>query len=72
MTCYFRHMNELFDELNVRVTSENKKDIDRRIHALVGVEYKDCSAAWKRIKELREADEERFKTDLAQVSATYV
>ncbi|MFW9805870.1 MAG: hypothetical protein ACFFFK_04015 [Candidatus Thorarchaeota archaeon] len=60
MTCYFRHMNGIFTELGVEVTPENKKDIDKAIHKLVGVEYKNCSASWKEIKKKLAEDEAGF------------
>ena len=50
MSCYFRHIKHLFEEAGVEITPENKKDVDRAIHETVGVEYKDCSATWKRLK----------------------
>ena len=40
MSCYFRHMKDVFEEAGVAVTNENKKVIDRIIHSLVNVEYK--------------------------------
>ncbi|MFW9789123.1 MAG: hypothetical protein ACFFE2_17065 [Candidatus Thorarchaeota archaeon] len=60
MTCYFRHMKGIFAEIGVEVTKENKKDIDRALHKLLGVEYKNCSAAWKEIKERMVKDESGF------------
>jgi len=53
MTCYFRHrqMKEVFEQADLEVTKENRKDIDRAIHDIVGVEYKNCSATWKAVKE---------------------
>lgn len=57
LTCYFRHIKHLFTEIGVEVTAENKRDFDRRIHELVGVEYKNCSAAWREFKK-RIADDE--------------
>ena len=47
MSCYFRHMKDVLDEAGIRVDKENKKDVDRIIHEIVGVEYKDCSPTWK-------------------------
>ncbi len=58
MSCYFRHMNEILEEAGVEVTKENKKDIDRVIHGLVEVGYKNCSPAWKAIKEQIKIDDE--------------
>ena len=46
-------MQDVFAEAGIRVTQENKKEIDRYLHDLVGVEYKQCPAAWKKIKELK-------------------
>ena len=57
MSCYFRHMKEILEEAGVEVTKENKKDIDRVIHGLVDVEYKNCSQAWKAIKEQIKIDD---------------
>ena len=53
MTCYFRHkqMKEVFEEVGVEVTKENRKDLDKIIHGIVGVEYKNCSSTWKAVKE---------------------
>ena len=50
MTCYFRHMKEIFNEIDVDPTKENKKDIDRKIHSILGVEYKNCSSTWRLVK----------------------
>ena len=50
MTCYFRHMKDIFTEVGVEATKENKKDFDRKIHGILGVEYKNCSATWKLVK----------------------
>jgi hypothetical protein len=56
VSCYFRHMDDVFVEAGIMVTRENKKQLDQLLHELADVEYKNCSPAWKRIKELR-ADE---------------
>ncbi len=50
MSCYFRHMQGIFTEAGIKVTPDNKKELDRAIHGLVKVAYKDCPAAWKAIK----------------------
>ena len=64
MTCYFRHMKQTFTELGVEITPENKRDIDKKIHKLLGVEYKNCSATWKEIKKRIAEDESGFMTSL--------
>ena len=50
MSCYFRHLKEVFDAVGIEVTPANKKALDRALHCVVGVEYKDCPAAWKKLK----------------------
>jgi hypothetical protein len=52
MSCYFRHMKDVFDEAGVVVTRDNKKGIDAAIHKAVGVPYKDCPGAWRAVKAL--------------------
>jgi molecular chaperone GrpE (heat shock protein) len=69
VTCYFRHklMNDVFTKAGVEVTKENRKEIDRIIHSIVGVEYKNCSATWKAIKEQLAENEEAFVEKLRKV-----
>lgn len=64
MTCYFRHMKDIFAQIGVEITQENKKEVDRKIHEYLGVEYKNCSQTWKLIKERRAKTPEQFITDL--------
>lgn len=51
MSCYFRHLKEIFAEAGITVTSSNKKELDKAIHDAVGTAYKDCPATWKKIKQ---------------------
>ncbi|NVL93417.1 MAG: hypothetical protein HWN71_10335 [Desulfobacterales bacterium] len=67
MTCYFRHMKDVFENAGVEVTKENRKDIDRKIHSIVGVEYKNCSATWREVKRRIADDEEAFVDELRAV-----
>lgn len=64
LTCYFRHIKRLFEEIGVEVTKENKRDIDRMIHELLGVGYKDCSTTWKAVKQRIAEDEAGFVSSL--------
>ena len=57
MSCYFRHMSSIMEEAGITITKDNKKDIDRALHSLVGVEYKNCSSAWKELKKMQETEE---------------
>ena len=62
MTCYFRHrqMKDVFARAGVEVTPENRKEVDRAVHSIVGVEYKNCPAAWAAVKEHLREDEGAF------------
>jgi len=60
MTCYFRHLKTIFEKTGITITKENKQDVDRVIHSIVGVEYKNCSATWKEVKKRIAEDEESF------------
>lgn len=57
LTCYFRHLGEVFKKAEITVTPANKKQIDQVIQRLVGINYKDCSATWREVKK-RLADNE--------------
>jgi len=69
MSCYFRHIKDIMEEVGIEVRPGNRKEIDRILHRIVGVQYKDCPAAWKKIKEMvkgepsrREAFVQKLKT----------
>ena len=67
MTCYFRHMKDIFAEIGVEPTKENKKELDRKIHGLLGVEYKNCSTTWKHVKEQLAENRDVFISELSAV-----
>jgi len=67
LTCYFRHLKIIFEKVGVTVTETNKREIDRVIHGIVGVEYKNCSPTWKEVKHRLADDEDQFLTALKQV-----
>jgi len=60
MTCYFRHLKAIFEKTGITITKQNRQDIDRAIHSIVGVEYKNCPAIWKEVKKRIAEDEENF------------
>ncbi len=66
MTCYFRHIKQVFKKVGIEVTSENKREIDRVIHGIVGVEYKNCPATWREVKKRIADDEEAFTSKLKE------
>jgi hypothetical protein len=60
MTCYFRHLKSIFEKAGITITSENKKHIDKKIHQIVGIDYKNCPTTWKEIKKRIAENEEDF------------
>jgi len=58
MSCYFRWMKDVLEEAGITVDKNNKQEIDRVIHEMVDVAYKNCSPTWKEVKA-------RIKTDAA-------
>ena len=67
MTCYFRHLKDILNEAGIEVTASNKKQIDRIIHEIAGVTYKDCSATWKRLKQEIVANEQKKQDFIGKV-----
>jgi hypothetical protein len=59
-------MKPIFNKIGLEVTKENKKEIDRAIHEIVGVEYKNCSATWREVKNRISEDEESFTSKLKE------
>jgi len=64
MTCYFRHLQEIFKKAGIEITSQNKHEVDRVIHELVGVDYKNCPMTWKEVKKRIADDKEDFVSQL--------
>ena len=66
MTCYIRHLEPILKKSGIEVTSENRQKIDRIIHEIVGVNYKNCPAAWKQVKNRILEDEAGFVSMLKE------
>ena len=57
MSCYLRHLKDILVEAGIEVTAANRKEVDLAFHRIAGVPYKDCPAAWKRLKQELAGDE---------------
>jgi hypothetical protein len=66
MTCYFRHLQKIFKKAGIEITSENKREVDKVIHEIVGVDYKNCPATWKEVKKRIADDKEAFVSQLEE------
>ena len=60
MTCYFRHLRQIFLKAGIEVTPQNKKQLDEIIHNLVKTNYKDCPKTWKGVKKRISENEDEF------------
>jgi hypothetical protein len=60
VTCYFRHLQKVFSKAGIVVTDKNKRELDKTIHSVAGVLYKDCSGVWREVKKRLAVDEEGF------------
>ena len=69
MTCYFRHLQDIFGKADISVTTENKQELDRVIHSIVGVKYKDCQRTWSEVKKRIAQDEEAFILALREAAS---
>lgn len=64
MTCYFRGLKEVFKIAGIEVTTQNKREIDRAIRGIVGMENKHCPEVWREVKKRLAEDEEGFVSEL--------
>ena len=67
MSCYFRHLRDIFYEAGIELASSNKKQIGQAIHRIAGTNYKDCPATWKRLKQQLIADEQKRQDFIAKL-----
>lgn len=71
MTCYFKNsrMKDLFEEIGIEITKENRDKVDELIHDMLSVDYPNCAAAWKMVRKKLQSDDaagftQRLKTAL--------
>ena len=64
MTCYFRHLKDIFQKAGIEVTVDNGKEIDKVIHEIVKIKNKNCSVVWKEVKKHIMVDEDSFAAEL--------
>jgi hypothetical protein len=59
MSCYFRGLKDILNEAGIEVTPVNKRQIDKAIHDVMGVTYKDCVSTWMKLKQEIIGDEQK-------------
>lgn len=50
MSCYFRHLKDIFAEAGIEVTPANRKAVDEAVRRLLGTEDEHCPETWQRLK----------------------
>jgi hypothetical protein len=50
MSCYFRHLKDVFDEAEITVTPANRKQVDQAIQKIVGSAGQPCPETWRSLK----------------------
>lgn len=71
MTCYFRGLQKVFKKAGIEVTKDNRKDIDKVIRGIVGVENGNCPEVWREVKKCIAEDEENFVSQLKTAWKTH-
>lgn len=56
-------MRAVFLRAGIEITKEKKREVDRMIHQITGVEYKSCPDAWREVKRRISEDEGAFVSE---------
>jgi hypothetical protein len=67
MSCYFRHLDQLFIEAGLNITPQNRKQVDAAIHKLMGTHYKDCPTTWREFKKQILTDDKNRKEFISRL-----
>ncbi len=62
----------MFKKVGVEVTPENRREMAKVIHYIVGAEHKDCPAIWKEVKKRIVEDEKGFVLELREAWTSHV
>jgi hypothetical protein len=59
VSCYTRHLDELFKEMGIEDTKANRKTMDGHIREALGIIGEGCPTVWKEVKARLDDDEGR-------------
>jgi hypothetical protein len=65
MSCYLRHLDDVVTAAGLKLSPENRKEVDRTIKELLG--FDNCPDVWKEVKKRLAADEHGFIDDLHEM-----
>ncbi len=64
LTCYFRQLGDVFKKAGIVVDSENRREIDKIIQHIVGMEGKHCPEIWTEVKKRIKENNSEFAKEL--------
>jgi len=64
LTCYFRHLEEVFQKAGISVTSENRREIGRVVQSVVKMEGKHCPDVWREVRKRIKENNAEFVQEL--------
>jgi hypothetical protein len=64
MSCYLRHLRAELEQVGIDIDDMDRKRLDQAIHKVVGVGYKDCPNAWKKVKTKMAKDKKAFLAEV--------
>jgi len=64
VTCYFRNLTETFRKAGIIVTPQNRKEIDKVIQGIIGMEGKHCPEVWREVKKRIKENDAQFVEEL--------
>lgn len=61
MSCYTRHLGDLFASVGIEDTKENRKRSDGFIREIIAMKGEDCPAVWREVKSLLADPDKRLE-----------
>ncbi len=65
MSCYFRHLKDIFDGVGIEITISNRKQVDQAIRKILGTDH--CPDTWKKLKQDIMVDERKRQDFIAKL-----
>ncbi len=60
MSCYFRHLDDVFAAVGIVLTKQNRAQVNATVVAALGKELSDCPDTWREVKAALGSDEAAF------------
>jgi hypothetical protein len=70
MSCYIRHLSDVFETLEIEDNKDNRKAMDKSIRRILKID-KPCPEVWKKLKTIL-ADEKKKKDLIGKLQKEFV